>query len=82
MTTSPQLGMRAAKDEDQLAYALRENRVLITHDQDFLVLNSKGVEHAGIVHCQMRRRGIGQLMRKIEKLAADEADLHNRVVYL
>ncbi len=56
--------------------------MLITHDQDFLVLNSQGVEHAGIVYCQMRRRGIGQLMRKLEKLAADEADLHNRVVYL
>lgn len=81
MTTSPQLGMRTARDEEQLDYAYRENRVLVTHDQDFLVLNSKGLEHAGIVYCQMRRRGIGRLVRKIEKLAADEKNLHNRVIY-
>jgi predicted nuclease of predicted toxin-antitoxin system len=38
-----------ATDEDQLALATQKQRVFVTQDDDFLVIHSQGIEHAGIV---------------------------------
>jgi hypothetical protein len=42
--------MRGAPDEEHLARALSEHRVIFTQDDDFLRLHSAGAEHAGIVY--------------------------------
>jgi hypothetical protein len=42
--------MFGASDEEHLAFARREGRVLFTQDDDFLRLHDSGVEHAGIVY--------------------------------
>lgn len=81
VTTCPQLGMRDASDEEQLAYCLRENRVIVTHDQDFLVIASQSTEHAGVVYVPMGKRSVGHMVRRLEALAA-RADLHGEVRYL
>lgn len=47
-------GMLSASDEEQLAFALREGRVLITHDDDFLNLHARGTARAGIVFISRR----------------------------
>jgi hypothetical protein len=47
----------------QLAYALREGRVLFTTDDDFLQLDAEGVEHAGIAYCSPESRSIGEIVR-------------------
>lgn len=39
-------------DEDHLAYARTEGRVIFTQDDDFLALSSAGAEHAGIVYAR------------------------------
>ncbi len=39
-----------AKDAEHLAFALQENRVLFTQDDDFLHLAAAGAPHAGLVY--------------------------------
>jgi predicted nuclease of predicted toxin-antitoxin system len=83
ITTSIESGLIAASDPDQLAYSLREERLLITRDQDFLRLNAQGVEHAGIVFWT-ERRSVGQLIRAVDAMTLDHAseELRGRVVYM
>lgn len=37
VTTTVEAGLRTADDESQLAFAKRESRVVVTHDDDFYV---------------------------------------------
>lgn len=75
---------RGSSDSDQLAFATREGRVLITFDSDFLALHESGVSHAGIGGCPATKCGIGELIRMLLLLhgvvSADE--MHNHVEYL
>jgi predicted nuclease of predicted toxin-antitoxin system len=65
VTTTPEVGLRGAVDEDQLAGCLAEGRVLFSYDDDMLRLAATGVPHAGIVYCQQRRRKIGEIVRGV-----------------
>jgi predicted nuclease of predicted toxin-antitoxin system len=49
VTTSLEVGLLRAVDEQQVAYGLAEGRVVLTHDADHLRLQSEGVSHACIV---------------------------------
>ena len=71
VTTSRDAGLISASDEDQLAFARSQNRVLVTRDQDFLSLDAQGVEHAGIVYWT-EKRSLGQLVKDIDSLCFDE----------
>ena len=50
-TATPEVGLLGASDEEQVAFALLQGRVIFTHDADFLRLHRRGAEHAGIVYC-------------------------------
>ncbi len=50
--TVSEAGMLGASDEEHLAFARREGRVLFTQDNDFLRLHASGAEHAGIVYAR------------------------------
>jgi predicted nuclease of predicted toxin-antitoxin system len=65
VTTSSDAGLIGAADEYQLAFALREQRVIVTHDRDLLRLHSIGVEHAGIAYCHLEARTIGEMIRHL-----------------
>jgi predicted nuclease of predicted toxin-antitoxin system len=39
VTTTPEIGLIAASDAQQIAFALSQNRVIFTHDDDFVVLH-------------------------------------------
>ena len=43
-------GLRGASDEQHLAFALADSRVIFTQDDDFLRLAALGYFHAGIVY--------------------------------
>ena len=54
--------MLGASDEEHLAFAKAEGRVLFTHDADYLRLAASGISHAGIVYAP-RRVTIGETIR-------------------
>ena len=60
VTTSKATGLIGASDLQQLDYAMKQDRVLVTHDDDFLRIHAEGAEHAGIVYVHQRRLTIGQ----------------------
>jgi hypothetical protein len=84
VTTSQDTGLLEASDERQLAFALSQQRTLITHDEDFLVLARRGVHHAGIAYCHPQARTIGQIIAGIllvrDCLTAD--DMRDHVEFL
>ena len=48
--TVQEAGMCSATDEEQLAFALSQGRVVFTQDADFLRRHAAGAHHAGIVY--------------------------------
>lgn len=77
-------GLKGARDEQQIAFAAAECRVIVTHDADLLRLHSRGVPHAGIAFLGANRRSLGDMIRKLvllhEAVSADS--MHNCVEYL
>jgi hypothetical protein len=84
VTTTPEVGLLGAIDENQLAYCLAEGRVIFSYDDDLLRLAASGVEHAGVAYCQQRKRSIGDIVRGLvliwERL--DPPDMAGQVKYL
>jgi Domain of unknown function (DUF5615) len=76
VTTTPEVGLLGALDEEQLAYCFVEGRVIFSSDEDMLRLAAAGVEHAGVAFRQQRRRGVGDIVRALvllwERLEPDE----------
>jgi hypothetical protein len=62
VTTSLDAGLLHAPDERHAAFALAQERVVFTQDQDFLRLHAAGVPHAGIAYCRQRSRTIGEII--------------------
>lgn len=74
-----ELGRSGLSDEDQLAFAADEGRVLVTHNRDdFLVLArdwwASGRHHAGIVYAQQKPLGImrTRLLSLLDRFSAEE----------
>jgi predicted nuclease of predicted toxin-antitoxin system len=65
VTTTVKAGLRGADDLAHIAYAWRERRVIVTHDDDFLRWHSRGVPHAGIAYCHLKRRSVGQIVETL-----------------
>ena len=62
VTTTRDAGRVGASDEVQLAFAVREQRVIVTHDDDFLKLARLRGKHWGIAYCHSQSRSIGQII--------------------
>jgi len=84
VTTTTDAGLLGAADEEHIAFALRENRVIFTNDRDFLRIASGGIPHAGIVYCPPSESRIGDAIRYLalmhECLAPDV--VMNQIEYL
>ena len=48
----PEVGSMGFSDEEHLTKARSMGRVLVTHDDDFLAIHARGVEHGGIAFAQ------------------------------
>lgn len=81
--TVAEAGMRGATDEQHLAWGRVEDRVLFTHDKDFLRLSGAGVEHAGIVYAT-RRLSIGEVVQGLMLVyqVLDPEEMRGHVEYL
>lgn len=66
--TTTDAGLLGMPDSVQLAHAHQDGRVLFTEDRDFLRLNSRGVEHSGIVYCKQGSRTIGLIVASLTRL--------------
>lgn len=84
VTTTAEAGLQDAGDPEQLDFAHRERRVLITHDRDFLVLDSQGVPHAGICYCHPEARTTQQIVERLMLLheSYDQDEMIGRVEFL
>ena len=63
VTTTAEAGLLGADDQQQLAYIQAAGRVMVTHDQDFLVLAAEGVEHPGICYCHQQSRSVRHIIK-------------------
>ena len=81
--TVPEAGMLGASDEEHLARAQAEGRVLFTQDEDFLRLHASGVVHAGIVYIP-QHTSVGEIVRGLILVfqVLDAEDIQGRVEYL
>lgn len=83
VVTSQESGLLAASDEQHLAYAAAEGRVVFTQDVDFLRLHVKGLSHAGIVYAQ-QQTPIGDVIRGLMLIyrVLEPGDMRNHVEFL
>ena len=84
VTTAVDAGLLEADDELHIEHALRDGRVIITHDRDYLAFDAKGIPHAGIGYCHQQKYSVGQLLMMC--LLLDQCygtdGLHGQVEYL
>ncbi len=77
--TVSEAGMLGASDEEHIAFARKEGRVIFTQDVDFLRLHAKGEKHAGIVYAPQQTT-VGEiiygLMLIYQILDADDMEGH------
>jgi len=78
-----EVGLLAASDEKHLEFALAEDRILITRDDDYLGFEAEGCPHAGIIYWTERNH-FGQLIKDIDALCYEKTpeELRGRVFYL
>ena len=63
VTISKEANLISASDQEQLAFAHGQGRVIFTQDRDFLELHYSGANHSGIVYCIKGSRTIGEILR-------------------
>ena len=83
VTTTTDADLIAAPDPAHIAFALTENRVVFTQDQDFLRHHQAGEEHAGIVYSKQGAHSIGELVRFLHFLSdcLDPEDIRGQVEF-
>jgi predicted nuclease of predicted toxin-antitoxin system len=63
--TTPEAGNIGLSDADQLVFALEHGRVLVTRDEDYLIMNSKGTPHFGIVYYKQETRSAKEIAQAL-----------------
>ena len=69
VTTATDADLIAGSDAEHIAFALTQNRVIFTQDQDFLRRHQASDEHAGIVYAQQGAHSIGEIVRFLHFLS-------------
>lgn len=54
--------MAEAKDEEHMAFADREKRVMVTQDAGFIERIKKGEKNFGVAFCEQGSRSIGEMI--------------------
>lgn len=83
-TTSTESGLLGATDGEQMTYATMGERVLVTHDRDFLRLAAQSTAHAGIAYCPPSQRTIGEIILRLVHLwrTYNADDMKGKIEYL
>jgi len=87
--TANEANMIARSDEEQLDYAISQNRVLCSFNvADFFRIHTECVQsgkaHAGIVVSQQQQYSIGEQMRRLLRLISELStqEMRNRIEFL
>lgn len=65
VTTTPEQKLIGASDQEQLAFAHEQQRVIVTQDDDFLKIHKANVPHSGIAYCHLGSRSIGEMVKTL-----------------
>jgi hypothetical protein len=80
VTTTQEMGLLQASDDRQIEFAINQNRVLVTHDDDFLANAKRGISHSGIAYCHPGTRSVGRIIAALalmsDCLSAEEMQNH------
>jgi len=81
--TIVEAGLLGADDEALLTFVRREQRVIVTQDQDFLRMAAREYDHPGVVYA-LQERSIGQMVRMLDLLAqvSDAEEMNGRVEFI
>ncbi len=81
--TTQDAGMLGASDEEHLALAISQGRVIFTQDDDFLRLHAKGIKHGGIAYANQQTL-IADIVRGLMLIyqVLDTTDMQNHVEFL
>lgn len=85
VTTATDAGLLRAPDEHHIAFGVAEGRVIFTRDEDYLVLNARGVAHRGIVYGHPQKRlSIGEIIHALVLIweVYDPDEVAGRVEYI
>ena len=84
VTTTPGVGLISETDEQQAAYGLVQNRVIVTHDSDFLAIHAAGVPHAGIAYCHKDALSVGEITKYLVLIweVYESEEMANRVEFI
>ncbi len=84
VTATAAAGLQDASDDEHIAFALAQNRVIVTQDRDFLVRHSEGARHAGICYCHQQTRTTSELLDILVLMneCFESEDMHGQVEYL
>ena len=84
VTTSADGSLLGADDTDHVAFAVAEDRVVFTNDDDFLRLHDQGVARRGIVYCHQQNRSVGEIIRALELIweILEPGEMANRVEFI
>ncbi|NEQ87230.1 MAG: hypothetical protein F6K26_46545 [Moorea sp. SIO2I5] len=84
VTTTVEVGLRTSSDQSQLNFIRQQNRVIFTHDKDFLIIANDTSDHPGFVYCKQRTRSLGEMIKGlilIQEIYTPE-EMVGRVEYL
>lgn len=60
-----ELRRKGYSDETHMTWALENRRIILTHDDDYLVLDGTGADHCGVLFCHQEKYGIGGLIEAV-----------------
>ncbi len=84
VTTTPEVGLIVVSDREQIAFALSGNPILITHNDDYVILHGGGMNHAGINYCDQKRRSICDILNTLVLIGEilEPKDMKNQLKFL
>jgi len=84
VTTTIEMNLRTASDEEQLEFIRAEGRILVTHDTDFLRIASQTDGHPGIAFAHNDTVSTGQIIRSLILIyeVLDPEEMAGRVEFL
>jgi predicted nuclease of predicted toxin-antitoxin system len=74
-------GLTSSPDQEILRKSLKNNHVILTHDDDFLSLTSEQEKHASIIYLPQRIK-FREMKTRLEKLSEHNLEEKNEIYFI